>query len=90
MNKGTFIAIGIAADILAVVFAVAVAPLPTSKEPSQYQLACLDAAGQPAVLSPKLQSYCYDTNSVRGQDANGTQYLYTPPQGWLCIISEVK
>lgn len=90
MNKETFIAIGLVMCTVAVVFAAAVAPPPTSKEPSQYQLACLDAAGQPAVLSPKLQSYCYDTNSVRGQDANGTQYLYTPPQGWLCIISEVK
>lgn len=90
MNKETFIAIGIATCMLAVVFAAAVAPLPTSKEPSQYQLACLDAAGQSAVLSPKLQSYWHDTNSVRGQDTNGTQYLYAPPQGWLCIISEVK
>ncbi len=89
MNKEILAAAFMLVVVILAILVIAKPPAPPT-EPTTYQFACLDSAGQPAVLSPKLKSYWYTANSVRGEDDKGTQYFYTPPQGWLCIISEVK
>ena len=74
--------------LVAILVGIVFAMLPVKR--GDYQFACLDSAGQPAMISPKIKNYWYTANSVRGEDDKGTQYFYTLPQGWLCIISEVK
>lgn len=48
------------------------------------QLACIDAAGDVAFVSPAVNTMYYERGVYIWDDADGVRYRYVQPQGWLC------